>query len=312
MSGWGLKFFDYDNDGNLDLFLANGHPDDMIEEHSTKVKYREPMLLFRNNGRRFEEFLLPVVRSSPSPMPRAAWQWVTSITMAPWTSLSRQQWRPLAGEEQCRATNHWLGLKLVAKQANPDAIGAVITCQAGDLKRSMFKTGGGSYLASHDPRLVLGIGTRPKIDWVEIKWPMPSGGSNDSPISPSTNTSPYRKAAAQKSNRKTTPSSGRVTPFSAFFTLPTESLCTIGPALQSGFGRWRLKVCRSLRFYSLRRIETVDRFQIVSCQDLRSRNAGLRRVFPDHLDLPSFRQVTIQDEQGVLPSSGFIVAAASM
>ena len=31
MSGWGLKFFDYDNDGNLDLFLANGHPDDLIE-----------------------------------------------------------------------------------------------------------------------------------------------------------------------------------------------------------------------------------------------------------------------------------------
>jgi len=68
-----------------------------------------------------------------------------------------------------------LGLKLVAKQTNPDAIGAVITWQAGDLKRSIFKTGGGSYLASHDPRVVLGIGTRTKIDWIEIKWPMPSG-----------------------------------------------------------------------------------------------------------------------------------------
>jgi hypothetical protein len=43
------------------------------------------------------------------------------------------------------------------------------------LKRSIFKTGGGSYLASHDPRVVLGIGARPKIDWVEIKWPLPSG-----------------------------------------------------------------------------------------------------------------------------------------
>ena len=48
--GWGLKFFDYDNDGQLDLLLANGHPDDMIEHYSTQVKYKEPLLLFRNDG----------------------------------------------------------------------------------------------------------------------------------------------------------------------------------------------------------------------------------------------------------------------
>ena len=51
MSGWGLKFFDYDNDGNLDLFIANGHPDDRIEEHSSHVQYKEPLLLFHNNGK---------------------------------------------------------------------------------------------------------------------------------------------------------------------------------------------------------------------------------------------------------------------
>src|SRR4029078_6761861 len=46
LSGWGLKFFDYDNDGAIDLFLANGHPDDMIDNYSQQVKYREPLLLF--------------------------------------------------------------------------------------------------------------------------------------------------------------------------------------------------------------------------------------------------------------------------
>jgi hypothetical protein len=71
--------------------------------------------------------------------------------------------------------NHWLGLKLVGKKANIDAIGAIVTYQAGDLKRSRMKVGGGSYLSSHDPRLVLGIGPRTKIDWIEIKWPQPSG-----------------------------------------------------------------------------------------------------------------------------------------
>ena len=38
-----------------------------------------------------------------------------------------------------------------------------------------MKVGGGSYLSSHDPRMVLGLGARRKIDWVEVKWPLPSG-----------------------------------------------------------------------------------------------------------------------------------------
>jgi len=49
-----VKFFDYDNDGNLDLFIANGHPDDKIESHSSHVTYKEPLLLFHNNGRTLE------------------------------------------------------------------------------------------------------------------------------------------------------------------------------------------------------------------------------------------------------------------
>src|SRR5207244_1345470 len=53
MSGWGLKFFDYDNDGNLDLFLANGFPDDLVEEFSSQVRYKEPPLLFQNTGNGF-------------------------------------------------------------------------------------------------------------------------------------------------------------------------------------------------------------------------------------------------------------------
>ena len=53
MSGWGLKFFDFDNDGELDLFLANGNPDDLIEHIHSQVKYQEPPILFQNVGRHF-------------------------------------------------------------------------------------------------------------------------------------------------------------------------------------------------------------------------------------------------------------------
>jgi hypothetical protein len=71
--------------------------------------------------------------------------------------------------------HHWLGVLLRGTGCNRDAIGATITWSAGGTTRSRYKTSGGSYLSSHDVREVLGIGTAPKIDWLEIKWPQPSG-----------------------------------------------------------------------------------------------------------------------------------------
>jgi hypothetical protein len=82
---------------------------------------------------------------------------------------------PILLKNEAAARNHWLGVQLVGKKANRDAVGARVTYQAGDLKRSRSKVGGGSYLSSHDPRMVLGLGNRTKLDWLEVKWPMPSG-----------------------------------------------------------------------------------------------------------------------------------------
>ena len=62
----------------------------------------------------------------------------------------------------------------MGKQANIDAIGARVTWKAGPLKRTRLKTGGGSFLSSHDPRMVLGVGVHTKIDHLEIRWPAPS------------------------------------------------------------------------------------------------------------------------------------------
>src|ERR1043165_2360765 len=67
--------------------------------------------------------------------------------------------------------NNWIGLTLVATKSNSAAVGAVITWQAGSLKRSRLKTGGGSFLSSHDPREILGLGSATKVDFVEIRWP---------------------------------------------------------------------------------------------------------------------------------------------
>jgi enediyne biosynthesis protein E4 len=175
MSGWGLKFFDYDNDGKVDLFIANGHPDDRIEEHSQRVTYKEPLLLFHNTGHGLENVSSqagPVFQESFAARGMAIGDFNNDGAVDVLVAVNNGA--PLLLKNVAAAGNHWLGVRLVGKRCNPDAIGARITWQAGGVKRSRLKTGGGSYLAAHDPREVLGIGQARKIDRLEVRWPLPS------------------------------------------------------------------------------------------------------------------------------------------
>jgi enediyne biosynthesis protein E4 len=72
--------------------------------------------------------------------------------------------------------NAWIGLGLKATKSNPAAVGAVIRWRAGGKTYRRFRNGGGSYLSSHDPREVLGLGAADRVDWIEIRWP---GGVTD-------------------------------------------------------------------------------------------------------------------------------------
>jgi hypothetical protein len=176
MSGWGLKFFDYDNDGNVDLFIVNGHPDDQIEAHSTHVMYREPLLLFHNNGKTLENVSAnagPEFTKSFAARGMAVGDFTNSGALDVLVSVNNDA--PVLLRNKA-AGNHWLGVKLVGKKCNIDAIGAKLFWTAGTLKRSCLKTGGGSFLSSHDPRVVLGIGPNARVDRLEIQWPQPSGG----------------------------------------------------------------------------------------------------------------------------------------
>jgi enediyne biosynthesis protein E4 len=178
MSGWGLKFFDFDNDGNLDLFLANGNPDDLIEQIHPQVKYQEPPLLFRGTGTTFQNISQQsgLIFSQPlSARGMAIGDFNNDGTID--VLISVNNGAPVLLQNNVGAQNHWLGIKLVGRKSNIDAVGARITYQAQDLKRSRMKVGGGSYLSDHDPRLVLGIGKRTILDWLEIKWPLPSGAT---------------------------------------------------------------------------------------------------------------------------------------
>jgi hypothetical protein len=175
MSGWGLKFFDFDNDGNIDLLLCDGHPDDRIEQLRDTVKYLEPMLLFRNMGARFEN-----VSRNSGPIfskPLAG----RGMALGDFNNdgavdvlVSQNNAAPILLRNNAGRENHWLGVRLVGKKANIDAVGAKVTYRSGDYQRHQFKVGGGSYLSSHDPRMVLGVGKRTTIDWIEVQWPQPS------------------------------------------------------------------------------------------------------------------------------------------
>jgi enediyne biosynthesis protein E4 len=175
MSGWGVKFFDYDNDGNSDLFIANGHPDDHVEEYTRGVTYAEPLLLFRNTGSGFENVSAragAVFQQKFAARGMAVGDFNNDGAVDVLIAVNNGP--PLLLKNSASRGNRWLGIRLIGKRSNPDAIGARITWQAQNLKRTRLKTGGGSYLASHDPREVLGIGNRTKIDHLEIRWPQPS------------------------------------------------------------------------------------------------------------------------------------------
>jgi hypothetical protein len=172
LSGWGLKFFDYDNDGDPDLLLANGHPDDMVETKSARVKYREPLLLFENTGKGYRNVSAQSGAVFKRDFP------ARGMAVGDFDNdgdsdvlVSNNGEAPLLLRNEGGNRNHWLGLQLVATKSNPAAVGAVITWQAGGVKRSRLKTAGGSYLASHDPRELLGLGASTKIDTLEIRWP---------------------------------------------------------------------------------------------------------------------------------------------
>src|SRR5579872_1903209 len=175
LSGWGLKYFDYDNDGLVDLILANGHPDDMIAEYSLQVKWKEPLLLFHQesdgklhnvSGQAGEAFA-----SLYNARGLAVGDYDNDGALDVLVCVNGGA--PLLLRNNAAKGNHWLGLKLEGVKANRDAVGARIVWTAGGKTFHCMKNGGGSYLSSHDPRVVLGIGSAAKIDSVEIRWPAP-------------------------------------------------------------------------------------------------------------------------------------------
>jgi hypothetical protein len=140
------------------------------------VTYREPMLLFKNDGKNFQNVS---AKSGPIFSQPLAGRGLAlgDFDNDGWIDvlITQNNSAPILLRNNAGKQNHWLGLKLIGSKANIDAIGAKVTYRTGDVERHQFKVGGGSYLSSHDPRIVLGLGQRTKLDWLDVKWPQPSG-----------------------------------------------------------------------------------------------------------------------------------------
>jgi enediyne biosynthesis protein E4 len=171
--GWGVRFVDYDNDGDLDLLIANGHLHETIAESNRSVQYREPPLLLANDGRGVFTNMAnkagPVFAQGYLGRGLATGDFDNDgFIDAAFIDLNA---RPVLLHNESAGTNHWLGLRLVGMQSNRDAIGARVSLRQANRKLTRWITGGSSFLATHDRRLVFGLGQETGAMEIEIVWP---------------------------------------------------------------------------------------------------------------------------------------------
>jgi enediyne biosynthesis protein E4 len=172
--GWGTHFLDYDNDGNMDLAIINGHLNQVIEMSRGDVKYKQPLLLLRNNGQGVFEDMREnageAFRRTYTGRGLAIGDYDNDgATDMIFTCLNA---RPVLLHNNVGARNSWIGFQLVGTKSNRDAIGAKLTLQAGNRKLVRWISGGSSYLSSHDRRVLFGLGkTPPEPLELQIRWP---------------------------------------------------------------------------------------------------------------------------------------------
>jgi hypothetical protein len=171
--GWGTKFLDYDNDGSLDLMLINGHVNEVIESMRSDVKYKEPPLLLRNTGsgtfQNMREFAGATFLSTFAGRGLAIGDFDNDgDSDAVFTTLNGH---PVLLRNNVGQDNAWIGFSLQGTTSNRDAVGAKISVTFSGRTVTRWITGGSSYLASHDKRVLVGLDGNTKPVNVDIRWP---------------------------------------------------------------------------------------------------------------------------------------------
>ncbi len=166
--GFGIAFFDANNDGRLDLAQANGHVDDFRPESP----YAMPLQLFLNgsDGRLTDA-------SGRAGLPFRAERLGRALAVGDFDNDGRPDLlmacldAPLMYAHNRTEGGHHLTLRLEGTASNRDAVGARVTLTAGGRPRVAWRIGGGSYQAASDPRLHFGLGDADRVESVEVHWP---------------------------------------------------------------------------------------------------------------------------------------------
>ncbi len=170
---FGGGFFDYDNDGWLDLFIANGHVYPEVEQVTPEIHYKQINTLFHNDG---HGKFIDVTKTSGDGF--STLYVGRGVAFADFDNdgfldvvVANNGDPPLLLHNSGGNGNHFVSFKLVGTKSNRDAMGARLKLTAGGMTQIREIAGGGSYLSQSDLRAHFGLGSTAKIDKLEITWP---------------------------------------------------------------------------------------------------------------------------------------------
>jgi len=170
--GFGCFFFDYDNDGWPDIFVADGHIENQIEEVQKRVKFAEPPHVFRNlGGGKFTEVTDSLGGSFASPKVARGAAYADINNDGFLDILITTNGGPAHLYQSEGGTDHSLRIKLVGTKSNRDGIGSLVHVSAGKDGESKLLHSGCSYLSQNELVLTFGLGKHTKADSVNVYWP---------------------------------------------------------------------------------------------------------------------------------------------
>jgi hypothetical protein len=170
---WTAKFFDYDNDGWLDILFTNGHTQDNIQQIDPGRRYAQPLQLFHNEqGRAYSaaNSAAGLAFAAPIAGRGAAFGDFDNDGRVD-VLIVNDEGAPILLHNECRAANHWLGVRLIGVRSNRDGIGARVTVTAGGRTLTRDQSLAGGYLSAHDPRVHFGLGPADHIQRLAVRWP---------------------------------------------------------------------------------------------------------------------------------------------
>ncbi len=166
---WGVDFVDFNNDGWLDMFVANGHLDDNVAEIDPIGTYAQPNQLFlSNDGINFVESVDAAIANQKVSRGTAFGDIDNDGDVD--IVISNLKDAPTILRNDSDNASRWLSVKLVGTHCNRDAIGARVTVVSGNLTQIREVKSGSGYLSQNDLRLHFGLGGATRVDKLTVRW----------------------------------------------------------------------------------------------------------------------------------------------